>query len=146
MWAPRCPTPTQRHHKAAYDDITDEQIQAYLSTLGGFDGPLDRSEIAAIMPAVRHDASGASRFFLEAHRVPPVPLRAPLHCVFGDRDKATEGYRTRYRDWEPFGRVAGVHTIEGGGHYFVRDHARQVAALLAQQAGDRAGSLASQER
>jgi amino acid adenylation domain-containing protein len=130
------PDPDPEGSQGMGETLTDEQIHGYLSMLGGFDGALEWTDVAAILRAVRHDASGASRFFLEAHRTPPDHLRAPLYCLIGDRDPATEGYETRYRDWETFGHVAGVHVIENGGHYFVRDHVSEVATLLFEHADE----------
>ena len=109
---------------------TDEQVRDYLAALGGFDGMLDDSDLQAILRAVRHDLRQASGFFLAADREPLRPLDAVLHCVFGSADPATEGFERRYREWSRFGELAGMHVIEGGNHYFVRNDAAQLARLL----------------
>lgn len=110
---------------------SDDLVYDVLRSIGGFDGPLEWDEVSLILRAVRSDLVESSKFFLAGRTRPPRKLRATLHCVFGDLDPMIPDYAVRYRDW---GRYAGslrLHVIRGGGHYFVRDQAHELAALIA---------------
>jgi surfactin synthase thioesterase subunit len=56
-----------------------------------------------------------------------------VHCVFGDDDPATEGFAERYADWYHFAADIDVSVIAGGNHYFVRNNAVELAALIDRQ-------------
>ncbi|MGW4381383.1 non-ribosomal peptide synthetase [Kitasatospora sp. NPDC004531] len=111
----------------------NEAWAAYLQSLGGLDGALEWATIDHIMVAGRQDHEGAMEFHLRSRANRPEPINAPIRCVFGDADPATEGWQQRYLDWKLFGTVEGAEVIEGGGHYFVRDHAQRLAELIAAQ-------------
>jgi len=111
-------------------DTTDEMVHAFLSSMGGFDGALAWSDVQPILRAVRSDLLSASRFFATSYAEPPRPLQAPLRCVFGDADPATEDFGSRYTEWALFAEALTLHVIPGGDHYFVRTKARELAQLI----------------
>ena len=111
-------------------DTTDEMVHAFLSSMGGFDGALAWSDVQPIIRAVRADLLNASRFFATSYAEPPRRLRAPLRCVFGDADPATEDFASRYTEWALFAEALTLHVIPGGDHYFVRNRARELAQVI----------------
>jgi amino acid adenylation domain-containing protein len=112
---------------------SDEEWAGYLTSIGGFDGALDWSTIEHMMLAGRNDHIGSMNFLLRAYAEPPRKLTAPVHCVYGDDDPATEGFAERYRDWLHFAETADVSVIPGGNHYFVRNNSAELAALIDRQ-------------
>jgi amino acid adenylation domain-containing protein len=115
---------------AAEGETSDGQWADYLRTLGGFDGALDWAAVEHIMAAGRNDHRGAMGFLAGAYAAPPARLRVPVHCVFGDADPATEGYPEKFAQWEVFASRLSCSDLAGAGHYFVRDRAGEVAALI----------------
>ncbi|MBP2703238.1 amino acid adenylation domain-containing protein [Microbispora sp. RL4-1S] len=111
----------------------NEAWAEHLRSLGGLDGALEWATIDHVMVAGRHDHEGAMEFHLRSLEHRPEPIRAPIRCVFGDADPATEGWERRYTDWSRFGEVESADVIEGGRHYFVRDHAPRLAELIAER-------------
>ncbi|MEW9532619.1 amino acid adenylation domain-containing protein [Microbispora sp. NPDC049125] len=105
----------------------------HLRSLGGLDGALEWATIEHVLVAGRHDHEGAMEFHIRSLERRPEPIRAPIRCVFGDADPATEGWERRHTEWSRFGEVEGVDVIEGGRHYFVRDHAAELAELIARR-------------
>jgi surfactin synthase thioesterase subunit len=132
------PDPDPEASRRREAETTDDDVYGFLAGLGGFDGALEWSDVKPIIRAVRHDLMAASRFFGDSYAEPPVPLRAPLHTVFGDKDAATEQFQIRYGEWGRFATRLSVDVIEGGGHYFVRDRAADVAELLTRRVTRRA--------
>jgi nonribosomal peptide synthetase DhbF len=111
-------------------DTTDEMVHEFLSSIGGFDGALAWSDVQPILRAVRHDLLNASRFFATSYATPPARLKAPLRCVFGEVDPATEGFESRYVEWALFAEALTLHVVADGDHYFVRNKAKELARLI----------------
>jgi len=112
---------------------SNEEWADVLRSMGGLDGPLDWASLDHIMKIGRRDHIGSMRFQADSRAFAPEPVSAPVLCVFGDEDHTSERYRERYLDWRLWAEDVSVAGIEGGGHYFVRTHAAQLAALITGQ-------------
>jgi amino acid adenylation domain-containing protein len=112
---------------------SDEEWAGYLTSIGGFDGALDWSTVEHMMRAGRNDHIGSMNFLLRAYAEPPRRITAPVHCVYGDADPATEGFAERHTDWLHFAESLDVSVIPGGNHYFVRNNATELAELIDRQ-------------
>ncbi|WP_149183670.1 non-ribosomal peptide synthetase [Streptomyces sp. TRM49041] len=110
---------------------TDEDLVAYLSTMDGFDGVLDDSDLTAVLRMVRHDMTEAARFFARTPQGYEQPLVTPLTCVIGDADDATQGYEQGHRAWGRYARDLRLAVIPDGRHYFAKHLPDRLAALLA---------------
>ncbi|MFC5943070.1 non-ribosomal peptide synthetase [Micromonospora harpali] len=115
---------------AAERATSDEEWAGYLTRLGGFSGALDWAAVEHMMTAGRHDHVGAMNHLRRCWAEPPALVRAPTVAIFGDADPATEGFTERHRDWCRLVRDVSVAVVPGGEHYFVRDRAPEIAALI----------------
>lgn len=111
---------------------TDDDLVGYLTTMDGFDGVLDDSDLSAVLRMVRHDMTEAARFFARTPDGYEQPLLTPLTCVIGDADDATRGYEEGYRAWGRYARDLRLAVIPGGRHYFAKHLPDRLAALLAE--------------
>ena len=111
--------------------IPDKQVHTYLKSLGGFDGIIDPEELAFVMRSFRHDARSFTDYFANRASQPAGhKLRAPIVCLIGDKDPLTKGYQKRYAEWGAFGSAVQLVVIPGGGHYFVKHQADEVARVI----------------
>ncbi|MBV7698589.1 non-ribosomal peptide synthetase [Streptomyces sp. TRM70350] len=111
---------------------TDDDLVGYLTTMDGFDGVLDDSDLSAVLRMVRHDMTEAARFFARTPDGYAQPLLTPLTCVIGDADDATRGYEEGHRAWGRYARDLRLAVIPGGRHYFAKHLPDRLAALLAE--------------
>uniref|UniRef100_A0AAU1ID96 Amino acid adenylation domain-containing protein n=1 Tax=Streptomyces sp. NBC_00180 TaxID=2903632 RepID=A0AAU1ID96_9ACTN len=111
---------------------TDDDLVGYLTTMDGFDGVLDDSDLSAVLRMVRHDMTEAARFFARTPDGYAQPLLTPLTCVIGDADDATRGYEEGHRAWSRYARDLRLAVIPGGRHYFAKHLPDRLAALLAE--------------
>nr|ASV46750.1 putative multi-domain non-ribosomal peptide synthetase [uncultured bacterium] len=109
---------------------SDEQLLRYLQSLGGFEDVVDAGELTRVMAAFRHDGQGAGRWFTAQYDEDTVRLDAPITFVAGDADPETRHFRRRFREWERFSRSVDLAVVPGGGHYFVKHHAAELAAIV----------------
>ncbi|MET7288420.1 amino acid adenylation domain-containing protein [Streptomyces sp. NPDC005573] len=122
------------------DNSSGEEFYTYIKAIGGFDGALDEDDRHQVLAAVRHDMAGATRFQAAAHRTPEPRLRAPLYCVLGTADPVTPDPERGHRGWSVFADTVRLELVEGGGHYFARDHAAELARIIGAASPAEAGS------
>lgn len=111
---------------------TGSDIIAFLRGLGGFKDVLDGDTLANISRMTKHDSMETATFFAVDSRNKQ-RLKAPIHVIVGDQDPLTAAYESRYLDWKSLSDDVSLSVIEGGGHYFVTDHAPRLAEVLEQQ-------------
>ena len=110
---------------------TDEKIFEYIRSLGGIDGSTGSRETDYVVNAFRHDGECANEYFRTAHSVwRGKRLRAPIVCLIGDADPLTRNFDERYKHWRQFGESVELVVVKGGGHYFVKQQAADVAGIL----------------
>jgi amino acid adenylation domain-containing protein len=110
---------------AAVDDI---ELAMQFAKLGGFTD-LDESEAKVIGRLLRHDGTEARGYFRHAIVGERARLRTPLTCLIGADDPLTTDYATGWLGWA---KLAAEHelVVLPGDHYFVNEHAAQVARHL----------------
>ena len=113
------------------NESSDEELQSYLKMLGGFNGPLDDSEVEKIVAVAKHDMLQNAIFYDYCYSESFTKLRTPLHCILGDSDILTNTQEERVADWKKFAVNVNCSKISGGNHYFVKHEAVQLANLLA---------------
>ncbi|MFF6983659.1 amino acid adenylation domain-containing protein [Streptomyces sp. NPDC008343] len=111
---------------------TDDDLVGYLTTMDGFDGVLDDSDLSAVLRMVRHDMTEAARFFARTPNGYAQRLLTPLTCVIGDADDATRDYEEGHRAWGRYARDLRLAVLPGGRHYFAKHLPDRLAALLAE--------------
>ncbi|MCY9165986.1 amino acid adenylation domain-containing protein [Bacillus atrophaeus] len=115
------------------NSTSENELEMYLQSIGGFDGALDYGETKEIIAAVRHDMLEHARFFEKNYKEPSIKLRTPLHCVLGECDVITNKQENRAADWKAFATNVKSSRISRGNHYFVKHEAMQLARLLAKE-------------
>ncbi|WP_035086949.1 non-ribosomal peptide synthetase/MFS transporter [Catenuloplanes japonicus] len=110
---------------------SDREYLAYLRGRGGFTDLDDADQQAFVLRNVRHDARDAEEYFTGAYRDAAERLSVPVLAVVGARDRVTEHYQERHREWEHFtdGGVS-LAVLPKAGHFFVKSHAEPLAAAL----------------
>ncbi len=111
--------------------VSDRAYLAYLRGRGGFTDIEEPEQQAFLLRNVRHDAQGAEEYFTALfRRTDQARLRAPVLSLVGGRDRVTELYEERHREWEPLAQKVDLAVIPRAGHFFVRTHATQMAQAL----------------
>lgn len=118
-------------------DSEDALLLGHIRGLGGFEGALDNADMNRILRVVRHDLQEMVNMYLNDLGSAPVPLNIPVHCVVGEDDPATEGYETRYRDWERLGTPVSLSVLPTGDHYFCATEPAALASLIRSRLGFR---------
>ncbi|GAA3828495.1 alpha/beta fold hydrolase [Streptomyces coacervatus] len=126
LYVSGCPAPTRGVESE--DDITDDaSLLADLSKLGGTDAQLlsDPAVLELILPALRADYRAVRTY---QWRPGPEPT-CPLTVLTGDRDPRTPG--DAILEWKRHG--TGEHRFHEfeGDHFYLTDHTRLVAELVA---------------
>ncbi|MYW03976.1 MFS transporter, partial [Streptomyces sp. SID3343] len=111
--------------------LSDRAYLDFLRAMGGFTDVYDDAEQRYLIRALRHDVRQAEDFYTRAYgEERPTPVRAPILCVVGDKDRATLLYEERYAEWEHFGPHVELAVIPRAGHYFLKHQAAELAATL----------------
>ncbi|MFI5930813.1 amino acid adenylation domain-containing protein [Actinoplanes sp. NPDC051494] len=112
--------------------VSDRAILDEIRALGGgFDEFADPAERAFAMRAVRHDERGSEDFYARTLRDDGGPkLKAPILSVVGDKDRVTELYTERYREWEQYSDDVSLAVIPKAGHGFLKHQAVPLAGIL----------------
>ncbi|MFS8498369.1 MAG: amino acid adenylation domain-containing protein [Micromonosporaceae bacterium] len=101
-----------------------------LRAMGGLLDDMDEATTRTVLDSLRHDARSAQDWFTGQLTDPQPRLRVPVLCVVGERDRATELYQERYREWGAFAERVGLATIPRAGHYFLKHQAGRLAELI----------------
>ncbi|GAA4236717.1 hypothetical protein GCM10023075_60120 [Streptosporangium album] len=110
--------------------VSDRLFRDALRATGGLLDDMDEAAKQVAVRAMRHDAGQAREWFGRELAGEGAPLRAPILCVVGERDRATELYEERYAEWATFAPRAEVAVLPRAGHYFLRHQAEPLAALV----------------
>ncbi|MFG1958317.1 amino acid adenylation domain-containing protein [Nonomuraea sp. NPDC049028] len=111
------------------------QALEFLRAMGFFTEALDPAERDFIMGVFLHDTQEGEDYYTELYKAPIKKLSAPLVCVVGESDRATELYEERFREWEAFSDEVSLEVIPKAGHYFQKHQAPELAEIL--DGGDR---------
>lgn len=57
-------------------------------------------------------------------------FKAPITCVIGESDRATEFYQERYKEWEHFSENVDLKTIKHAGHFFFKNQAAELREII----------------
>jgi nonribosomal peptide synthetase DhbF len=106
-----------------------------MTSLGGFDGALDDSDLRTVLDVIRHDMKQGLHFQIEARKERHERLATPLIAVIGDADDATPGYERGHLEWERYAAHVALAVIAGGGHYFVTHQPKVLAGLILEHVG-----------
>jgi amino acid adenylation domain-containing protein len=104
-----------------------------LRALGGFPDDMGKEERAFALESLRHDAIEAEEYYTHAYSADPETLRAPILCIVGEGDRATELHQERFREWGFFSHDVDLAVIPQAGHYFLKYQAQELADIVGEQ-------------
>ncbi|RVX38304.1 amino acid adenylation domain-containing protein [Nonomuraea polychroma] len=108
---------------------SDRSQRDFLRTLGALDE--ETGDTTIMLRGLRHDVEEAQAWFSgELAAAGARKLAAPVLCVIGERDRSTELYQERYREWGAFAERVELATIPRAGHYFLKHQASRLAELI----------------
>ncbi|GLW10446.1 hypothetical protein Misp01_55740 [Microtetraspora sp. NBRC 13810] len=110
--------------------VSDRMFRDALRASGGLLDDMDEAAKRTAVRAMRHDADQAQEWFTRELAGDGRPLAAPILCVVGERDRATELHEERYAEWAAFAPRAELAVLPRAGHYFLRHQAEPLADLL----------------
>ncbi|MFI1194777.1 amino acid adenylation domain-containing protein [Micromonospora sp. NPDC020750] len=92
---------------------------------------LDAEHTSALVAAFRHDALGSHAYLRDRlDALADRPLTVPVTVVLADDDPLTAGSADEHAAWRRIAADVTLEEIDGGGHYFCRTRAGEVAALV----------------
>jgi len=109
---------------------TESGLINFLRSIGGFSGNISEPDIRAIAVIAKHDAMLAAEFFyrnLNSWQ----QLEARAHVILGEDDIVTKDYKSKINNWLKFMKNVSLEIIPKAGHYFINDHATDVAVSIA---------------
>ncbi|MCG6493855.1 non-ribosomal peptide synthetase/MFS transporter [Kitasatospora sp. A2-31] len=113
--------------------LSNRSYLDYLRAMGGFTDVYDQAEQDFLVRALRHDVRQAEEFYTRAYGdARPAPIAAPILCVVGEKDRATQLYEERYAEWEHFGDTVDLAVIPRAGHYFLKHQADELARVISE--------------
>ncbi|SCG78411.1 non-ribosomal peptide synthetase/type I polyketide synthase [Micromonospora humi] len=102
-----------------------------LRAMGFFTEVFDAAEKDFVMRVVLADSARGEDYYTDVYAAGlPAKLSAPLVCVVGGGDRATELYQERYLEWEFFADRVSLEVIDGAGHYFAKHQPAELAAII----------------
>jgi MFS family permease len=105
-----------------------------LKTLGGFISDMDSNETEFILRNLKHDASECRNWYTQLYsNKEKTKFKAPITCVIGEGDRATEFYEERYKDWEHFSENVDLKTIKYAGHFFFKNQAEELVGIITEK-------------
>ncbi|MEU4781489.1 amino acid adenylation domain-containing protein [Micromonospora sp. NPDC023633] len=103
----------------------------FLRAMGFFTDVLDEREKDFLMGVFLADTRVGEDYYTDVYAEGlPRRLAAPIVCVVGTGDRATELYEERYLEWRYFSDSVCLRTIEGAGHYFQKHQATELADII----------------
>ncbi|MCP5015770.1 MAG: amino acid adenylation domain-containing protein [Ketobacter sp.] len=109
---------------------SNREIYDSLRAMGGFTDVIDPDEQEFLLRSLRHDANQAETFFTNAFHRPLSKLAAPITCIVGEMDRATDLYEERYREWGQFGGQVSLAVLPKAGHYFLKHQSAAVVKII----------------
>ncbi|RCX18145.1 amino acid adenylation domain-containing protein [Fontibacillus phaseoli] len=111
--------------------MSNKSYHAFLKALGGFTEVEDLEERDFMIRCLRHDARESEDYFTGAYAEKAWPkLSCPVTCIIGEKDRATELYEERYKEWEFFSDRVDLIVIPKSGHYFIKHQADEVTRWI----------------
>lgn len=111
--------------------MSNKSYHAFLKALGGFTEVEDQVERDFMIRCLRHDARESEDYYTAAYNNKEFPkLSCPVTCIIGEKDRATELYEERYKEWSYFSEQVDLVVIPQSGHYFIKHQADQLSQWI----------------
>ncbi|MFD2767145.1 non-ribosomal peptide synthetase [Micromonospora eburnea] len=113
------------------DGLASNRVYANWLTGMGVDlSELEPAQADRIVANMRRDGQAAEEYFTGLLTEPGPRLRAPVISVVGERDRVTEFYQERFREWQVVSDTTAVVVVDEAGHYFLNHRADELADIL----------------
>jgi surfactin synthase thioesterase subunit/predicted MFS family arabinose efflux permease len=107
------------------------QALDFLRAMGFFTDVLDEAQKDFVMRVFLADTQDGEDYYTRTYADPAAPkLAAPIVCVVGESDRATELYQERFTEWEHFSDSVSLEVIPRAGHYFQKHQAAELAGII----------------
>jgi MFS family permease/surfactin synthase thioesterase subunit len=114
--------------------ISNRVYRETLRSIGNSDETENGKEEDFIINGIRYEARQAENYFSSHYyRKDLIPLKCPICCIIGERDRTTEFYEERYHEWEKFSHCVKLKTIENAGHFFQKYQARELSGIIIEE-------------
>ena len=111
------------------------RYQQLMASLGA-SGMDDEDQVGFVIRNLRHDSRQAedynSAVLVDADYE---KIKAPVLCLFGEYDPATEHFMTRYEAWGAHAEHVDVAMVPRGGHFFLKELSGQIIEVIEHQRG-----------
>jgi len=127
LWVCGDEGPQTRHVDRVLHTLPDAELVEALRAYGGTPAELlaNGEMMELLLPGIRADFALNERYVYRPER----PLEVPIHVLRGDRDSLVDGARAA--GWALDGAAAVHEHVYPGEHFFVYEHAADIAALVA---------------
>ena len=109
---------------------SDKQILEYLMRIGLPKNTSDADSLAFVIKAFRHDAKSFYRYLQGLRKDPEARLKTGIHFVAGEKDRVTNRYAKRYKNWRKYSSDVTLHVIPGAEHYFINTHPEELVRIM----------------
>ncbi|MGB7604525.1 MAG: amino acid adenylation domain-containing protein, partial [Lutisporaceae bacterium] len=111
--------------------LTDRGNRDMLKTLGGLNSDIASDETEFILRNLKHDSNECINWYTQLYNNKEhTKFKAPITCVIGEGDRATEFYQERYKEWEYFSDNVDLKTIKDAGHFFFKNQAVELTEII----------------
>ncbi|MEU5940240.1 amino acid adenylation domain-containing protein [Micromonospora sp. NPDC047548] len=118
-----------------------------LRALGFFTEVFDEHEKDFVMRVVLADSTIGEDYYTDVYANGlPRKLSAPIACVVGSGDRATELFQERHLEWKFFSDRVSLKVIEGAGHYFAKHQPDELASIIQATCGPTTATAVSVAR
>ena len=87
---------------------------------------LDPDQLRFMIRTTRKDARLAMSYFTELLAASPRKLRAPVISVVGSRDRGTDYYQKRFKEWGFLSDSVTAVVLDEAGHFFMAHRAEEL--------------------
>jgi amino acid adenylation domain-containing protein len=91
---------------------------------------LKAERAAQLGQAYRHDVCSTNEYLIAVQDRPQALARTPVEVILADDDPTTVDGAGRYDRWRVVADEVTFHALAGGGHYFIRNRAAEVAGRV----------------
>ena len=116
--------------------LTDRGNRDMLITIGGLNSEISSDETEFILRNLKHDSKECIKWYTQFYNEKKkTKFKAPITCVIGESDRATEFYEERYKEWEYFSENVDLKTIKHAGHFFFKNQAVELTEIIKEKVG-----------
>jgi amino acid adenylation domain-containing protein len=114
-----------------FDKLRSNRLSAtWLKSMGLALSEVEPEQADRIVSTMRKDALQAEEYFTALLDRGAVQIGAPVISIVGERDRLTDFYQERFREWEFMSGSSAVVCLKEAGHYFLKYRAEELAQIV----------------